>query len=130
HDLPYRHSGCGVEELRATGLPLGLMPNMTYEETEVILAPGESLLMHSDGIVEAHNPAGEMFGLARLEARVAAHQSGTGLISDVLSELAAFVGDEWEQEDDVTLVLLQRSLRAEEEPMVSDVSGAGAANSA
>ena len=108
------------------GMPLGLMPNMTYEETEVILAPGESLLMHSDGIVEAHNPAGEMFGLARLEARVAAHQSGTGLISDVLSELAAFVGDEWEQEDDVTLVLLQRSLWAEEEPMVGDLSGAGA----
>lgn len=130
HDLPYRHSANGVEELRATGMPLGLMPNMTYEETEVILAPGESLLLHSDGIVEAHNPAGEMFGLARLEARVAAHQGGTGLISDVLSELAAFVGDEWEQEDDVTLVLLQRSLRAEEEPMVSDVSGAGAANSA
>ncbi len=126
HDLPYRHSASGVEELRATGMPLGLMPNMTYEETEVILAPGESLLMHSDGIVEAHNPAGEMFGLARLEARVAAHQSGTGLISDVLSELAAFVGDEWEQEDDVTLVLLQRSLRAEEEPMVGDVSGASA----
>jgi len=126
HDLPYRHSASGVEELRATGMPLGLMPNMTYEETEVILAPGESLLMHSDGIVEAHNPAGEMFGLARLEARVAAHQSGTGLISDVLSELAAFVGDEWEQEDDVTLVLLQRSLWAEEEPMVGDLSGAGA----
>mgnify|MGYP001006646337 FL=1 len=126
HDLPYRHSASGVEELRATGMPLGLMPNMTYEETEVILAPGESLLMHSDGIVEAHNPAGEMFGLARLEARVAAHQGGIGLIPDLLSELAAFVGDEWEQEDDVTLVLLQRSLWAEEEPMVGDLSGAGA----
>lgn len=126
HDLPYRHSANGVEELRATGMPLGLMPNMTYEETEVILAPGESLLLHSDGIVEAHNPAGEMFGLARLEARVAAHQGGIGLIPDLLSELAAFVGDEWEQEDDVTLVLLQRSLRAEEEPMVGDVSGASA----
>jgi len=126
HDLPYRHSASGVEELRATGMPLGLMPNMTYEETEVILAPGESLLLHSDGIVEAHNPAGEMFGLARLEARVAAHQGGIGLIPDLLSELAAFVGDEWEQEDDVTLVLLQRSLRAEEEPMVGDVSGASA----
>ena len=126
HDLPYRHSASGVEELRATGMPLGLMPNMTYEETEVILAPGESLLLHSDGIVEAHNPAGEMFGLARLEARVAAHQGGIGLIPDLLSELAAFVGDEWEQEDDVTLVLLQRSLWAEEEPMVGDLSGAGA----
>lgn len=127
HDLPYRHSAGGVEELRATGMPLGLMPNMRYEETEVVLSPGESLLLHSDGIVEAHNPAGEMFGLPRLAAQVAAHTGGTGLIPDLLRELSAFVGDEWEQEDDVTLVLLQRCLQPEEKPMIDRTPPAGPA---
>lgn len=129
HDLPYRHSAGGVEELRATGMPLGLMPNMTYEETEVILAPGETLLLHSDGITEAHNPDGEMFGLGRLEAEVAAHPGGTDLIPDLLRSLLAFAGSEWEQEDDVTLVLLQRSLRPEEERMVEEMPGPGASES-
>jgi anti-sigma regulatory factor (Ser/Thr protein kinase) len=105
-------------------MPLGLMPNMTYDETEITLAPGESLVLHSDGIVEAHNPGGEMFGLPRLEGQIAAHRGGTGLIPDLLADLAAFVGNEWEQEDDVTLVLLQRCLLPEEETMTDDIPGA------
>ncbi len=39
-----------------TGMPLGLMPGMTYEENEAQLSPGESLVVYSDGLVEAHNP--------------------------------------------------------------------------
>jgi anti-sigma regulatory factor (Ser/Thr protein kinase) len=105
-------------------MPLGLMPNMRYEEAEVTLAPGDSLLLHSDGIVEAHSPDGEMFGLPRLAAQVGAHQGGTGLIGDLLGELSAFVGGEWEQEDDVTLVLLERCLQPEEEKMIDDLPGA------
>jgi anti-sigma regulatory factor (Ser/Thr protein kinase) len=130
HDLPYRHGPGGVEELRATGMPLGLMPNMSYEETDIILAPGETLLLHSDGIVEAHNPAGEMFGLARLEAQVAAHPGGRELIPDLLRSLSAFTGSGWEQEDDVTLVLLQRSPQAEEEGMANEIPGSGVGDSA
>ena len=44
------------------------MPGMAYEEKETVLAPGDSLLLHSDGVVEAHDPAGEMFGFPRLQA--------------------------------------------------------------
>src|SRR3712207_3526104 len=59
HDLPYlrRHTG-EAEELRARGMPLGLMPGMSYEEKETILESGEAALFYSDGLVEAHDPMG------------------------------------------------------------------------
>ena len=55
HDLPYVKTADGVVELRARGMPLGLMPGMAYEEKEATLAPGDSVLLHSDGVVEAHD---------------------------------------------------------------------------
>jgi serine phosphatase RsbU (regulator of sigma subunit) len=60
HDLPYHRHGNQVEEMRATGMPLGLMPDMHYEEKEAYLAPGDSILLYSDGLVEAHNADREM----------------------------------------------------------------------
>src|SRR5919199_3280391 len=63
HDLPYRRtSSGGAEELRATGMPLGLLPGMGYEEKEIVLERGDSVLFYSDGLVEAHDPQREMFG--------------------------------------------------------------------
>ena len=109
HNLPYRRMERDVAELRATGMPLGLMPGMRYEEKETALAPGESVLFSSDGLVEAHNPQSEMFGLPRLEALLAGHPGGAVLIDFLLAELAAFTGADWEQEDDLTLVTLERS---------------------
>jgi serine phosphatase RsbU (regulator of sigma subunit) len=74
HDLPYLHRGIGdAEELRARGMPLGLMPGLGYEEKEIILEAGEAALFYSDGLVEAHDPKGEMFGFPRLRALVAEH---------------------------------------------------------
>ena len=108
HDLPYRRSGKGVDELRCTGMPLGLMPGMTYEEREVTLLPGESVLLYSDGLVEAHNPEYEMFGFPRLKELLGSHDGGPSVIDFLLSELSGFTGAGWEQEDDVTLVTLQR----------------------
>src|SRR5215469_8732024 len=66
HDLPYKRGGEGVAELRATGMPLGLMPGMRYEEKQTGLRPGDSLLLYSDGLVEAHDLEREMFGFPRL----------------------------------------------------------------
>ncbi len=109
HDLPYRRGSNGVSELRATGMPLGLMPGMTYEEKTVTLAPGESVLFYSDGLVEAHSPTREMFSFGRLQGLVGKHTGGAGLIRFLLDELAHFAGAEWEQEDDVTLMTLQRA---------------------
>jgi serine phosphatase RsbU (regulator of sigma subunit) len=91
-------------------MPLGLMPDMGYEEKEAVLAAGDDLLFYSDGLVEAHDPKGEMFGFSRLQDLVRAHRSGdSSLIAFLLSELARFAGEGWEQEDDITLVTLQRS---------------------
>ena len=110
HCLPYRRNDGGVEELRATGMPLGLMPGMTYEEKEVSVLPGESVLFYSDGLVEAHNAEREMFGFPRLQDLVANHPGGSSLIDFLLAELEGFTGAGREQEDDVTLVTLERSL--------------------
>jgi len=112
HDLPYRRrAGRGgvADELRARGMPLGLMPGMGYEEKEMVLNRGESVLFYSDGLVEAHDPRREMFGFPRLQGLVGAHRTGgSSLISFLLSELARFTGEGWEQEDDITLVTLDR----------------------
>src|SRR5215207_8055153 len=109
HDLPYLWHGGNCEELRARGMPLGLMPGMGYEEKEIILGAGEAVLFYSDGLVEAHNPRGEMFGFPRLRALVAEHGEDRSLGNLLLEELYSFVGEGWEQEDDITLLTLRRS---------------------
>jgi serine phosphatase RsbU (regulator of sigma subunit) len=108
HDLPYLQRRGEAEELRARGMPLGLMPGMSYEEKQTILEAGESALFYSDGLVEAHDSKGEMFGFPRLRALVAQHAEGAALGNLLLEELYSFVGDGWEQEDDITLVTLQK----------------------
>jgi serine phosphatase RsbU (regulator of sigma subunit) len=110
HDLPYLWHGCDCEELRARGMPLGLMPQMSYEEKEMVLDTGEGVLFYSDGLVEAHNPEGEMFGFPRLRALIAEHGEERTLRNLLLEELYSFVGDGWEQEDDITLLTLKRSV--------------------
>jgi serine phosphatase RsbU (regulator of sigma subunit) len=108
HEPPYRQHGGSVTELWATGMPLGLMPGSCYEEQEATLAPGESLLFYSDGLVEAHSPSHEMFGFPRLQKLLEVHPDAPSLIGFLLGELQRFTGEGWEQEDDVTLLLLQR----------------------
>ena len=108
HDLPYLHRNGDVEELRARGMPLGLMPEMSYEEKEMVLDTGEGVLFYSDGLVEAHNPEGEMFGFPRLRALIAQHAEERSLRDFLMRELHSFTGEEWEQEDDITLVTLQK----------------------
>jgi serine phosphatase RsbU (regulator of sigma subunit)/predicted ester cyclase len=109
HDLPYLwHSG-ECEELRARGMPLGLMSGMGYEEKEIELDAGGAALFYSDGLVEAHDPKGEMFGFPRLQALIAEHGEAPSLEDLLLEELYTFVGEGWEQEDDITLLTLRRS---------------------
>jgi len=109
HDLPYLHRNGDAEELRARGMPLGLMPKMGYEEHEIVLDAGESALFYSDGLVEAHDPKGEMFGFPRLQALMAEHGEEQALGDLLMEELYSFVGEGWEQEDDITLLTLKRS---------------------
>jgi serine phosphatase RsbU (regulator of sigma subunit)/predicted ester cyclase len=109
HDLPYLWRGGNAEELRATGMPLGLMAGMSYEEKEIELDSGQGVFFYSDGLVEAHDPKGEMFGFPRLRALIAEHAEEGSLGDYLLEELYSFVGEGWEQEDDITLLTLRRS---------------------
>jgi serine phosphatase RsbU (regulator of sigma subunit) len=111
HDLPCcRRQDGQVDELRARGMPLGLIPSMSYEEKEATLETGDSTLFYSDGLVEAHNPQREMFGFARLRKLVAEHDAEEGSLAGFLmDELRSFTGYGWEQEDDITLLTLRRS---------------------
>jgi serine phosphatase RsbU (regulator of sigma subunit)/predicted ester cyclase len=109
HDLPYLHRDGNAEELKARGMPLGLMPQMGYEEKQIVLEAGEVTLLYSDGLVEAHDPKGEMFGFPRLRALVAEHAEESSLEDFLMEELYTFVGEGWEQEDDITLLTLKRS---------------------
>jgi serine phosphatase RsbU (regulator of sigma subunit) len=109
HDLPYLQSNGNAQELMARGMPLGLMPAMSYEENEIVLQAGEAALLYSDGLVEAHDPEGEMFGFPRLRALVAEHGEKGSLADFLMEELYSFVGKGWEQEDDITLLTLRCS---------------------
>jgi serine phosphatase RsbU (regulator of sigma subunit) len=114
HDVPYVRTENGVAELRARGMPLGLMPGMVYEEKRFQLRPGDCALLHSDGLAEAHGPEPEreMFGFPRVAALVAKGVSGEALIDAALAELSAFTGPGHEQEDDITLVSIERKTSA------------------
>jgi len=122
HDLPYMRRALPVtseqsdndaavavvEEMRATGMPLGLLSGMRYEEKEIVIQPGDTMLVYSDGLVEAHNPQRDMFSFRRLRELVGVHAGGAAMVQWLLDELAAFTGEGWEQEDDVTIVTLER----------------------
>jgi serine phosphatase RsbU (regulator of sigma subunit)/anti-sigma regulatory factor (Ser/Thr protein kinase) len=109
HDLPFVKRGDRVEELRATGMPLGAMPGMRYQEKEAVLAPGDVILLHSDGLAEAHDGSRAMFGFPRMRTLMGGLGIGQELIDGLLDALSAFTGPAWEQEDDITLVTLARS---------------------
>ncbi len=110
HDLPYLHRNGEAEELRARGMPLGLMPGMRYEEKETIVHSGQAALLYSDGLVEAHDPEGDMFGFPRLRTLIAERAEEERPLGELLlEELYSFTGEGWEQEDDITLLTLRRS---------------------
>jgi anti-sigma regulatory factor (Ser/Thr protein kinase) len=109
YNLPYLHYGHQVVELHATGMPLGLLPNMQYDENETLLPPGSCVLFHSDGLVESHNASGDMFGFPRLRQLLANAPCSSDLIIFLLQHMENFTGRDWEQEDDVTFLTLENT---------------------
>jgi serine phosphatase RsbU (regulator of sigma subunit) len=109
HNLPIKITPGGAQELRATGMPLGLLPGMTYQENETHIRPGDGLLMYTDGMVEAHNDQQEMFGLPRLHDHLDHVPCDPQVIDYLVKSLAEFTGPNWEQEDDVTFMVIARS---------------------
>jgi serine phosphatase RsbU (regulator of sigma subunit)/predicted ester cyclase len=111
HNPPcYRRHDGSATELRARGMPLGLMSGMHYDQEATTLMPGDGILFYSDGLVEARDPQGVMFGLPRLKSLVAKHLlGGSGLTAILSEELKEFTGEWSEQEDDITFVTLRYS---------------------
>jgi serine phosphatase RsbU (regulator of sigma subunit)/predicted ester cyclase len=112
HNLPcWCHEPTATTtDLSATGMPLGLMAGMSYEEKESVLAPGEGVLFYTEGLIEAHNPQGEMFGTPHLWGLLSElPMGGADLSATLLEELYSFTGEGWEQEDDITLLTLECS---------------------
>jgi serine phosphatase RsbU (regulator of sigma subunit)/anti-sigma regulatory factor (Ser/Thr protein kinase) len=116
HNLPCIHSAEGIVEPRATGMPLGLMPGLVYDEQEVIIAPDSAVLLYSDGVVEAHNRRGDLYGFPRLRKLMARTAPESDVIATVLDDLEDFTGPAWEQEDDITLVSIARAAVGAEAP--------------
>jgi serine phosphatase RsbU (regulator of sigma subunit)/predicted ester cyclase len=109
HSLPCCRREDAATDLSARGMPLGLMPKMSYEEKETVLGAEEGVLFYTDGLIEAHNPQGEMFGTPRLRSLLSEHpMGGADLSATLLEELYSFTGEGWEQEDDITLLTLRR----------------------
>ncbi len=122
HNLPYVRRGDGVTELRATGMPLGLMPGMGYEEVVAVLQPGDVMVLSSDGIVEAHGPDGEMFGFGKVQKTIGMAPD-EDVIGHLLEGFDAFVGPGHEPEDDITLVSIRRAAGAAESAAVFAATG-------
>ena len=108
HNLPYLLQCGDVAELRATGMPLGLMAGMDYEVKRATLPPGSTLVLSSDGIAETHAPDGAMYGLARIEAAIAG-APGDGIVDHLLTDLERFAGADGEPDDDITLCTIRRA---------------------
>lgn len=89
-------------------LPLGTIPNIAYDALELTLEPGDLLVFHTDGIVEAHNEQDELFGFERLEALVRdyGHLAPTQFIDRVMQAVRMFAG-QTPQHDDITLVVIR-----------------------
>jgi serine phosphatase RsbU (regulator of sigma subunit) len=109
HNMPYLRSAGGVCELSVRGMPLGLMEGSDYEEVDTALHPGDCLLMYSDGLVEAHSPAGQMLGFPRLHDLMSEAPATRSLVGFLRDQLEAHVGLDWRQEDDVTIMTLDRT---------------------
>lgn len=97
-----------IETIRAEGFPLGMFPNATWEEFSISTQPGDSVVFFSDGIVDAQNAAGEMFGNDRLVATVKKHhhKSASRLAESILTDVGRFQGKR-DRFDDETVVVLR-----------------------
>lgn len=106
---PPRLRHCGESHVvaldQANYLPLGLMPNLQYREAELQLRPGDRLVLYTDGVIEAANVHGELFGPTRLDMIVAdCRDDAEGALQKVLAAVAGFTGGH-AASDDRTLII-------------------------
>jgi sigma-B regulation protein RsbU (phosphoserine phosphatase) len=112
HHPPYylgAGKGGAPQALTRTGIPLGVSLESSWEQRTLQFAPGDLLLMYTDGVIDAHNPQDELLGAGRLLeiAYSLKHRSVRHVQDAIISGVRAFAGDE-QQFDDLTLVLVKR----------------------
>jgi sigma-B regulation protein RsbU (phosphoserine phosphatase) len=106
---PFHARGKRVEEIPVEGIPLGIFRGTVYREETLTLKGGEAIVLYSDGLLEEENPAGDPFGVARLQAAISellprpAQEIADGLTGAVRE----FAGDPALQRDDHTVVVLK-----------------------
>jgi len=125
HNYPVVING-QVHEMELTGLPLGVVGDSDYEEVSAVLLHGDTVLLYTDGVVEAINTHDEIFGYERLEQVLHASEGlkPRALLAKLLHELRAWSGVD--QGDDITMVILRRrqaELAAELLSVAEDVLG-------
>jgi sigma-B regulation protein RsbU (phosphoserine phosphatase) len=92
----------------AEGFPLGLFPNVSYEELNVATEPGDTIVFVSDGILDAENTQGEMYGQDRLSGLLCSHRvhSAQEIANTILADVNRFLGDQ-DRFDDETIIVLK-----------------------
>ena len=111
HNAPIlRRSSAGIERLETGGMPLGMFPDASFETATSTLAPGDCLVVFTDGVVEAINAKGEEFGEPNLVRAIdsASAASPAEMLRRLLADLDLFVGN-IPQHDDMTCLLLKRN---------------------
>ncbi len=103
HPLPILVTDDDSKPVRATGMPLGMLPGSTYEVVDISVPPGGVLVIASDGVAEAHGADGSMYGFQRVADVVRGAADPAGAVVDDVDDFA--VGA---QEDDITIVVLRR----------------------
>jgi serine phosphatase RsbU (regulator of sigma subunit) len=107
HNYPIILNGT-LHEVRMPGLPLGIDDGIEYEEKQVYIAPGTSIIFYTDGVIEAMNSEGELYGFPRLRDAVIKNQNSAPreMVDLILSEVATFA-EGAPQSDDITVVVIQ-----------------------
>jgi sigma-B regulation protein RsbU (phosphoserine phosphatase) len=99
---------CETETVRAEGFPLGMFPNVSYDELTMTAKAGDVIVFISDGILDAENAEGEMYGQERLSGILCSHreQAAQEIADAVLADVSRFQGDQ-ERFDDETIIVLK-----------------------
>lgn len=132
HILVYRAAKGTVDLIKSGGIALAMFPDMSKiaKEAELPLAAGDTVVLFTDGVTEAVNPTGEMFGIERLRAIVAEYgpkSSADSIFAAVSKSFSAFVGHAFDQRDDITLLVLKYNFKGVRHAATLDVDTSGIA---
>ena len=113
HNYPIILNG-SLTEVRMPGLPLGIDDGIEYEEKQVHIEPGTSIIFYTDGVIEAMDTGGELFGFPRLKEAVLKyrHYEPHDMVDRILAEVAVFT-EGAPQSDDITVVVIQHHHQVE-----------------